>query len=467
MQKQSCRIGLSIGDSFAELRAWPSPQPNTQPKSQEDAPAISQTRWYFGRKSLTDGLVEALQKISTEHGEEILARGRLQIGTSRVERAIERRQGAPTAILISGGFENRLKLPFQKNLLLDSDLVFGVTARIGRDGKISAPFTVEDLEFFAAKFELLKIKTVALLFVNSPLNPELEATARGFFLEKGYHVVGIDDVSPGLYGPGTIEITEDERWRQIIEAAYAESAIDELRKQIDEGLEKALGEKRAAWQVEFWTRQGLADWSQLNAARARDGIRAAHAQTAPAPSTFGLHLGLEMFQLLNPENKPSLLPFRPTHRIGMGDWPFPMLTQEDVGYEPGPMLFGKSHHLTFLDLIFTQGQLKEVEGLSPLISEKSRARILESILTLARVIPREDTTSPIDARAVAHDLETSCIEKISGALLINGVRGKVRLTGALAESFLPLLKHRRPDLTFSVAKDAQWAEADACGKLLS
>jgi hypothetical protein len=472
VQKLSCRIGLSIGDSFAELRARPNSQADSGTESRDAVKSIGQSRWYFGRKSLTDGLIEALQKISTEHGEETLASGVLQIGTSRVERAVERRQGAYPAILITSGFENRLKLPVQKNLPIDSGLVFGTAARVSRDGQIISPFKVEDLEFLAAKFELLKVKTVALVFVNSSLNPELEATARNFFVEKGYRVVGSDDVGPALGEDFRGVASEDERWRQIIEAAYAESAVDELRKQIDEALEKALGERRADWKTEFWTRQGLVDWSKLSASRARDGVRSANAQTAPvlalAPSTCVLHLGLEMFQLLNPGTKrPSLLPFRASHRIAMGDWPFPTLTQEDVGYEPGPMLFGKSHQLTFLDLLFTQGQLKEIEGLTPLISEKSRARILESILTLARVIPRDDTSSPIDPRAVAHDLETSCIEKISGALLINGVRGKVSLTGAFAESFFPLLKHRRPDLTFSVAKDAQWAEADACGKFSS
>jgi hypothetical protein len=155
------------------------------------------------------------------------------------------------------------------------------------------------------------------------------------------------------------------------------------------------------------------------------------------------------------------LKLQPTARISHGVWPFPSISEEATGYAPGPMAFGRSQTLVILDILYVRERLKTVEALSDQLNDKSRARILESLFTLAK-LPNPSSQPhkrPPDASEIAMDLERAFVERCAISLAAAGVEKNLRISGALAATMLPLLKARRPDLRFKYDDELQFFES--------
>ncbi len=438
----SCRLGLSIGESFAELQSF----------SADGSKSVFQSRWYLPKKALADGLREALKSLEADEFE-------LRVATRTAERAISRGLGKSPALLVTSGFERWLELqqPLTSPLFspkgtraplkAPSDFIFPISARVGADGSEVAPLTTEDLEFLAAKFELMKVKVVAIALLNATKNPEHENRAASYLRDKGFRVVTSHSLNVSR---------EADRWRETLEVAYAESTVSEERTQIDEMIAALPG----TWTPKIWTREGLKDWSSFEASQTRGGLE--RALQAQASSTLIFHFGLDHFGLFHGDRAETLASGA-TQLVRHGLWPFPHFSEENSGYEPGPMLFGKSHQLAAVDILHLGERLQEVEGFTPLISEKSRARILETLFTLAKAPTNDDRRRPPDAREIARDLEQAFVERIASEILMTGEKKSVTITGAFAPSLQPLLKSRLPKtmkIEFSKER-APWFESAA------
>lgn len=486
--KMSYVLGLRIGGSFAEVCGY---APHSTRGTSLPKPSLLK-RWYLPKRGVSEALQETFQHPEVGRSDQ----GTLFISTSRVEQSLDRHQGQSPAFLVTAGFESwlRLKQPLISPLFSSSperawvpiadDQIFGIAERVGGDGNVIIPLKMEELDFLVAKLELLKIKHVAIGFLHSDLHPEHEIQAALFLRERGFHV-------SASHAFATSATDETDRWRQAVEAAYAESALEEERANIESTLLSILGEKRAGWDVRVWTAAGLSSWSS-STGLIRGGFHRSLLEYAQASGeAVTLHLGLENFCLLTTTTHPSdrrsfefsssvtqitPLSIQPTRRIELRSWPVPSFGKDDCGYQPGPMLFGKSHHLAALDILFVQNRLEEIAELTPLVSDRARSRILESLFTLGKTIPSPRGSGTIDAQEVAADLETSLVERIAVALARNPAlcnntgqtsqdrpsHQTVALTGALARSLAPLLHRRRPDLRFKLDPLAEWVEATAC-----
>ena len=461
----SCKLGLAIGKSFAELTGTLASKDSGGGARVEPEPFV-RTRWYLPKKNLADGLKEALRALPPE-----VKDGTLWVASHSVDRILERRQGKPPAVLVTTGFESWLPLSqpvisarfsrsaTRESLPIEHDMVFGITERTKPDGTILTPVGREELEFIAAKLELLKIKDVAITLLNANSNAENENTVAAFLRDKGFRT-----------NQSHLHRNENvvDRWRRTIEASFAEAAISEERDLIQEAI-KAIGDERGGtWELFSWSPDGPRPWIEFAAGTARGGLDAALANSAThLKSTAVLHCGLDGLTLFTPKNtivKQTFgTPVRLTQLVKHGEWPFPNFTDADSGYEPGPMLFGRSHQLAALDILHLQERLQEIEGLTPLISERSRPRILETLFTLAKspMATSGDKRRPPDAAHIASELERALVEEIALEIAAAGVSDELTLTGAFASSLAPLISARRKDLRVKFNPSEAWRESAA------
>jgi hypothetical protein len=488
----SCTLGLWVGESFAEVSIFSTRRDTTcgSMTSKDDQIEVK-SRWFLPRKTLADGLRDALSKMP----EAAAKGGEVRIATSRVESTLNRRQGSTTAFLTTAGFENWLTLdrtsiaPFTSGSLKDpknhqlvsDDLVFGLNERTNAKRELVAPVSLQELELLADKLTLAKVRAVAIGFLNSTLNPENELRASHFLRERGFFVT----CSHQFRG-----CDERSRWQRTIECAYAEQAANEELQQIRSALESFAPVEN--WSLIGWGKDGATTIGQADFARHfKGGVEASLAASAGQSSV--LHFGLEGFHLshavkapqaaalaLEPQSEPQSQPqselraalhleLQPTRQIQAASWAVPALGHEDRGYEPGPMLLGKSHHLAAIDILYIRDRLNfDIEGFSDRITERSRTRILESLFTLGKAMPTQGN-SPLQATDIAEDIERAFVERIAielaESLATTSIASRtdkmspasVTLSGALAPAFANSLARRRPDLKFSLSKDAAWA----------
>lgn len=514
----SCILGLWVGESFAEAVLMPSQlssehdsTTSSTPKANEATQTINtqhtsqqpnaagnrekdsrysgasnttafnlssldgtRSRWFLAKKSLADGLREILKSTNLP-----LTKGEVHLATKRAEQSLNRQRGRTPALVVTAGFESLLssqglpsavkcvRAPFlapptqSSNHLSPQDHIFGVQERTLSSGQVELAPKIEDLEFLAAKFELLEVRDVAIGFLNSHRNPENENQVANFFRERGFRCVCSHTVSSSLH--------EATRWQRAIECAYSAEIVIEEKQAIQEVLQAELGDNFANWQIKIWDERGLNAYSEDPSHSPKNGVETAlQAHFAKTTENTVLHLGLERFYLLTQKNNGSErtsvatpLSLQPTQLISMSSWLVPSVTEEERGYEPGPMAFGRSHHLSALDIFFMRDHLDSIETFSALITEKSKSRIQEALFMLGKSIP--NTKGPSDPSEIAVVLEQTCIERIANALALQQVTGKVRLSGAFATSFLALLRKRRPDLSFVLDPDAEWSLAMAAG----
>lgn len=484
----SITLGLRIGESFAELVA-----------SRGSQIAFHQ-RWYLPKLSLTEGLRAALQSASPAFTKEELSskKNRLIFSSSRAAQILRRRQGEAPAFLTTSGFETRLS--FQSPVTtpafaaqaargwvpFDTRRTFGIRERILADGKILKALEIEELAEITAKLELLKIKSVAIGFVHCTQNPIHELQAANYLREKGFRVVTSHGEGQCPLEKGNKkdldESSEGERWMRALEEAYVVEPLSEDLKAIDQAFRDVLMEDHASWAIQIWSATGPIDFDiESESHRAHDLKKGFHTSleewAKSCPQSVVLHLGLEgFFAFGTAQAQPSVgahphylkrsleLPVHATNTVEIGDWSVPRFSDAAKGFEPGPMIFGKAHHLTPIDLLSICGHLKTSDEITELIHEKSASRILEALFTFGKMIPTESDKVSVDAQDVAQALETAWIETIVATVSRLAPRS-VRVTGALAQSLLPLLAKRRPDWSFAMGQESEFAEAFAAARL--
>lgn len=434
----SVSIGLNIGESFADFVGLAGAEP------------MAPQRFYLPRRSLTDCLKEYL-------GPHFATGGTVTVATSLASYALAKGLGSPPAFLVTTGFEPWLTLqqplssvtrlfPERMALPVGDDHVFGISERIRADGSIEQELATEDLEFLSAKLELLKTRTISVGLLHSNRNDKHEKAIRDFFVARGFRI----------YCSHTFSGNEWERWEKAVAAAYAWNAVCEQKQQIESVFAETtnwslrfLESKEAKLNIDSEPGSG----SELGGPQALLEVSGA---------TQILHLGIERFFWLQKGKCPRVLKIQPNTAIQRTAWPFAVFGETPAGFEPGPMAFGKAQQPTAFDLLFVLDRLETMEAITPLLNEKTRPRILETLYTLSKDIPSK---SRIEATTVAKDLATSFLERLQqDSLLFADPSQPILLTGTLARTLHPHLEKRRPDLKFKLAPDADFAVAIAVNR---
>lgn len=184
--------------------------------------------------------------------------------------------------------------------------------------------------------------------------------------------------------------------------------------------------------------------------------------------------GFEEFFIVN-KQKTVWSETQPTQDINSSDWqiPMPQPTQQNTqrGFEPGPMVLGKSRYLTLIDVLAASGHLNtDVEGLRDRVAEKAVLRVLETLFTLGKNANRDSMTNA-DPRHILEDLERMTLSKLalevhasalSSASQINAATPASAVasavSGALVRTLKPLLKKNNPQLPVAITANELGAE---------
>lgn len=411
----SWKLGLNIGASFAELSAQSGNQ-------------LLHKRWFMPKQSLVEGLRAFLQ----EHPQ--INSAELRVCSQLADWVLEKRMGANFAWLCTAGFEGwaRLNLPFRRSQLslepkraaplLDKDLVFGIGERVDSRGGIVKPLQIEELEFLVTKLELASVKEIAVGFLHSHLNAKHEKMVAQFFSGKGFRVRCSSDYPSSDHD-------ELARWRLSILDSYVNHDLLEQR----ERTAKLKSEIPQITQVQFCDFHGSFFLSQF-----------AWVQNLSDGPIF--HCGLERFLLLDSQDtqtslacefgtldvttpKLTLTSIQPTQVVQKGPWNVPEFGEKQLGFEPGPMLLGKSLVPTFLDILFLLHGSESLGFLSGLSQEKSEKRILETLFTMAKdQLKNQD----LDSRAIAQSLSDVAVNSLVQQILLFSPDKSVLCTGPLA-----------------------------------
>ena len=416
-----------------------------------------QERWQFSRKSLTDGLRDAL-------GPEAIAQGGLLLVASvAAEAFVAKRRGGSVAFLATAGFEHWPQMAFDWPALKAGSSL-GADERTRADGTIAVPLDVASVEKTAAKIKSTNVGAVAVAFLHARANSAHEIQAASILRQAGLVVVASHELATPEIRSGAPPESECElAWRAIM-AAYVAPSLAEERQEVIE----ALGEHADRWRIR-WT-------TDLEAALASQaGLR-----------ECGLHFGLERFftvpantdQAVDLRDGPSFdraLRGEPASRRAFSLQPLARLQAEGAaapaflfearGYEPGPMIFGKSLQPTALDVLAWRGRMAEIEGAPSFSNDRLKQRISEALFTIGKAAAATPLQRP-DPNAIGSDLEALLVESVVTDLMAAGLNGPFRATGALAQALVPLLALRRPDWTVLFdEEEAGWAESRALLRL--
>ncbi len=410
-------LSLNVGEFFAE--------------------SSTNKSWLINKKSLTDGVRECLQEKS--------AQGWSDKDPIEIQFFVSQSASRPfpfhfdrIAFFVSSGFENLLELTAPKfykngarlgktlNMTSLEDVTFGINERSSADGKVLKGVENSDLEFLLSKLQLLGIQDIAIGFLHSNLNSENEKKAAGFFREKGLRVYCSSDEKPHL--------NENHRWlnallkaRMKLRQIQVETQLLELKEQYP-GLElKCLNSIEKP--------QSIAQSKLYSSLLNRSFIA--------EPFEAHLHLGLESFVLSNSEGDFEL-EVSASNIISSGFFNTPEILQEKSSFDPGPMIMGKSFVPCLIDFLFATGLLTNLEniGLTSLVAERAKPRILEALLALIR---NNQERKHIDIQKEHQSIEKIMSYRIWSELLKLAHFKRLKVTGPLAESCLKFLKTYRPN----------------------
>jgi hypothetical protein len=431
-------VGLYLSESFAEITVF------TKNKK-----SISKL-WYMRSKNLVDGLKEFFDEHKIGEGRE------LHVSSFWPEMVFQKNLGNPPALLVSAGFEDWLHLrqpkktwaaslpPERYKSFFSSDYIFGITERTDAEGKVVTAPNLEDLEFLHQKFLLAGIKNVAIGLLHSSKNSANEDTVANFFRSKDYKVW----TSLQYSSEGHNEVA---RWWRAGLEAYISNTLGEMNNPLIE-LCKERGIKLR-----------LSDFDNLGSCfdiyrRVRDRYK--------DQADYIMWADLRGFTLLDANSDQKVIetilgPIAATapHLKQLRLKPTSLVENEglrgqrniffDIGYDPGPMSFGRGVKPTFFDILYSLDFLNVPEGLAEFIKPSSKDKIIQSLAIAMRVLLKNE---PRWHEFLAGWARTQFVTEI----IEFAQDSKVLIVGPLASSLAKLFEDKELGFQLKIDPETEW-----------
>src|SRR5215218_1117339 len=232
----SMRAGIDIGGTFTDLVVYDDASGEFvvgKTLTTQDDPSVA----------IEIGLEETLASANAA----MAALGQIIHGTTLVTNALIERKGASTALLASEGFRDSLEIGREHRYdlydlqlemprpLVPRELRFGVPGRILADGSTLPGHDLDEeyVERLARELAAAGIDAVAIAFLNSFANPELERRARDAVrrVAPDIRVSISSDVAP--------EIREYERTSTTVANVYVQARVERYLRDLEERLARA------------------------------------------------------------------------------------------------------------------------------------------------------------------------------------------------------------------------------------
>lgn len=351
MDSMACKAFLNIGISFAELSLASS--------SGKNNPQFTK-RIYLAQESLSSGLKKTWQELGETPSQIILC-------SRYLERILDAKLGGSVAQIVTKGFETwpilRQPLnpahfsvnPKRQDALASKDLIFGLSERISAKGQNLQSIELAELEFINSKLKLMSVKRVCINLLHSQAHREHQNQVAHYFREQGFEVFAAQRPSDSR--------DEMPAWRKNVINACLSGAFSELIEEI----KKSCGDNACAISVidsdgkEFLDDKNLIvsslfSWSHL--------IKNKFVQDFDQV----LYLGLEDWFLISTKKRSKFwesawglievdipkikkLGIQPTQEIVPSVWGGLAPGPTEIGFEPGPISFGRAHRATVFDVL--------------------------------------------------------------------------------------------------------------------
>lgn len=439
---------LSVGLSFATVEIF------------VNQTLKAQRRLYLPQEPL----YSSLKKFWTEFGYP----EKLSVRSRYLEKILDAKLGGTVAQVVTGGFETWPILrqpvlprrfnpkPFRQEPLASQELIFGLTERLNSQGEVLKPLDLGELEIINAKLKLMNVKRVCINLLFSQQNQIHQNQVQKYFLEQGFEVFtmprenGSHDEMPA--------------WRKNIINACLSGAFTEHAEEI----KKSFAEQTV--DLQFLNNKGedfFEDKNQITGSLFAEAqyLQSKYQDLAPAV----LDLGLENWNLLLTQKNQthwespwgrieienpwtSRLRFQPSQSLVTGHWGGVSFSEVELGYEPGPISFGRAHRVTIFDIlqdrfqfplaqIQPSGARRYQEHLSALIKNNSQLERLSSTQVTALLLEELTTQLSLEIQF-----------KISQQLPANGKKRKLVICGFFAPLMMPLLRNKLPHFDFILSE---------------
>lgn len=380
------RIGLCLGNSFAEA-SWVAANDHN---NVENFSSVQSRRWFLSRPSFSENILQIFRAMPEGF---LNQPTRIFLSSNRprwAEARINQQRDLPASLLASPLSSSALALPPISEIENSTS-----QANVAND-EIAEPDEVEN--------ELLTPRTSARE-ATADVTHRLET----LWQEE---LAAVRKVASELSG-GLAEVIV---WTQ----SGATANLQITRAQVCGGVEKSL--------ANYFARE--------------DAFEAALKDQANLKQTSRLIFGLEDFYFESSSGAfAPLTACQPTAEVTDSSWRFLDWGGMQQGYEPGPMIFGRSRRLTVLDVLALGGRLgHDVPALSDRLQEKALSRIQESIYTLAKDLGQR-AMPPSEAFVVAMDLELSMIRMIASEAVANAADKPFEFCGPLSATFCNLVSN--------------------------
>jgi hypothetical protein len=443
----SIHLGVSLGPSFAEYCLVDASRPK-QP--------LAFKRSYIPSETIAG----SLRNFFSEHSEH--KPSSISICSSLLEKILETKLGGTVAQVTTQGFEHwpflRQSLehrhfelqPRRTEPLTSQDLICGIQERINARGEVLQAPALSDLEAIAAKLKAQKIERLCVNLLFSDLNPIHQKQLSDYFSSQGFEVFS---------APGTDSQDEILTWRKNLLNASLSGTFKDVREEILQGC------------------QGVFEDSQLrfldgdSTLFCEDRDRIASSLYGPAQSlaafysdsTQVLNLGLEHWYFLKPQSQknqwqspwgplagrvPELqaMCLQPTALVFVNEEGDLMASQENVGFEPGPMSMGKAFKPTLFDILQIPQTLEDVAAL---VAPAGLTKFRDSLSAMLKT-SRNPLASNIEA--AARELTDFVTDQLGLQIMMNreDTTSPVVCTGLFARALFPLLKKRWPEINWNL-----------------
>lgn len=441
----SWTVGMKIGESFAEILA------------------TNGNKEYFQRTYIPKISIPVfLNDFFNSHPD--IQCSRILISSRFIEKILNRKLGGSVATITTSGFENWAWIrqpmtqthfdlhPQRVNPITNEELIFGLTERTLANGTLEQGVLDTELEFLEAKFKLMEVKRVCINLLHSQTNPENEIKVGQYFQDKGYQIFLSHELKECL--------DEVPRWRRNLLNAAVAGVFEDLVEEIKKGISGFIPED----QIYFWNANGDLFNSQ-NVNNSISGLFGygpclnRYIQTQIKKPTSKLfkashysivYLGIEMFSLIDPFNKKNTwstawgpvelkgyevhrLAHQPTTEILTLSGGEVQFSEQDIGFEPGPMCFGKSQKVTLFDLMVYLQKFTKLQSIDEKVLSTGATRLKSAFLVMAK------SSSFNNVEDFTEHLWNHFIQRLAQEIAVKESHDFIYMTGAFAHIIAPEL----------------------------
>lgn len=387
------KVCFSHSESFLEASSFA-----------ENQGKMASSRYYLPKVPLEKAIQDFWSQAQIEDVSQII----LSLKATRT--ILKKRLGNPPAVIVSEGFEQWVDMnlpvetpqftlqPQRTRSPLNSDLIFGLHERMDQNGQPIHKVNEKELEFLVSKLEMSKIKSICVCLLHSSKNNEHELQVKNYFESKGFNA--FCSFESGASG------NERERWLGAILNGYLESAVKD---QIEHFMSVPMIADNKD-KISIATGQGLTTVDSQYYFSTMYGdvfLHSGYLNQNESEQKNLFHFGLEECHILYPNKHPQNMSMTdlgrvsvqtPSHKplswsftspLQTGYWGVCIPMANAIGYEPGPMCLGRGLQPTLLDLLFLEGALDEIPGVSELLNAAAKPRIFDALSSLVKDLNQE------------------------------------------------------------------------------